>query len=92
MKKRILPEQQVAGPVTINMPETTSPVLHVQVPEMAPPPVHVNVPEQKQPIVNVSPIIERGEGGGLKQFEVEVTERDNRGLIKKMTLTEMSNG
>jgi hypothetical protein len=78
---------------TVNVPEAPPPNVVVNVPEAAPPSVVVNVPEQQAPVVNVaaaevafSPKIVLPQSMP-NSYEVEVTERDGNGYIRKFVIT-----
>jgi len=81
--------------VNVNVPEAAPPVVNVNVPEAAPPVVNVNVPEQLAPVVNVAaanPTVHVAPPELVvmpsqpSSYEVEITERDDQGYIRRFTI------
>ena len=81
--------------VNVNVPVQVPPVVNVNVPEQVPPVVNVNVPEQMAPVVNVAaanPTVHVAPPELVvmpsqpSSYEVEITERDEQGYIRRFII------
>ena len=81
--------------VEVNVPEGLAPVVNVTVPEQRAPDVIVNVPEQRAPEVHVAApnvafnpaiSVQPAQPALPNAYEVEITDRDERGYIQRFTI------